>query len=86
MRNKEIWKYIKDKDLFIDNVIEFFNNALGEILFIFWNGNWKDRLRGDWFDLKRALNYLSTKQYKVQVYYNNDNSPYFEFYEEERKE
>lgn len=35
MRNKEIWKYIKDKDLFIDNVIEFFNNALGEILFIF---------------------------------------------------
>ena len=45
MRNKEIWKYIKDKDLFIDNVIEFFNNALGEILFIFWNGNWKDRLK-----------------------------------------
>lgn len=86
MRNKEIWKYIKDKDLFIDNVIEFFNNALGEILFIFWNGNQKDRLKGDWFDLKRALNYLSTEQYKVRVYYNNDNSPYFEFYEEERKE
>lgn len=55
MRNKEIWKYIKDKDLFIDNVIEFFNNALGEILFIFWNGNWKDRLKGDWFDLKTRL-------------------------------
>jgi len=35
MRNKEIWEYIKDKDLFIDNVIEFFNNAIGEILFIF---------------------------------------------------
>lgn len=86
MRNKEIWKYIKDKDLFIDNVIEFFNNALGEILFIFWNGNWTDRLIGRWFDLKRVLNYLSTKQYKVQVYYNNNNSPYFEFYEEERKE
>lgn len=86
MRNKEIWKYIKDKDLFIDNVIEFFNNALGEILFIFWNGNLKDRLRDNWFDLKRALNYLSTKQYKIQVYYNNDKSSYFEFYEEERKE
>lgn len=86
MRNKEIWKYIKDKDLFIDNVIEFFNNALGEILFIFWNDNWKDILKGNWFDLKRVLNYLSTKKYKVQVYYNNDNSPYFEFYEEERKE
>lgn len=86
MRNKDYISSIKDKDLFIDNVIEFFNNALGEILFIFWAGDWKDKIKGDWFDLQRILNYLSTKQYKVKVYYNNNNSPYFEFYEEERKE
>lgn len=86
MRSKDYISSIKDKDLFIDNVIEFFNNALGEILFIFWEGNWKNIIRGNWFDLQTVLNYLSTKQYKVQVYYNNNNNPYFEFYEEERKE
>ncbi len=83
IRNKEYFKFIKDKDIFIDNIIEFFSEIVREIRFRFDYENYIE-----YFDKYQKLNllleFLSTTIAEPHIRIHNTNSPYIDIWKKEK--
>ncbi len=83
MRNIELLKQIKNKDIFIDNIIEFFSEIVREITFRFDCGNYIE-----YFDSYQKLNllleFLSTTIAEPHIRIHNTNSPYIDIWKKEK--
>lgn len=67
MRNIELLKQIKNKDIFIDNIIEFLSNCLGWVpISIFQKG--KAELEIGEENLEEFLHIISTNKFNVGSY------------------
>lgn len=67
MRNIELLKQIKNKDIFIDNIIEFLSNCLGWVpISIFQKGKAEFEIGGE--NLEEFLHIISTKKFNVGSY------------------
>ena len=83
MRNIELLKQIKNKDIFIDNIIEFFSEIVGEIQFRFDCETYIE-----YFDKYQKLNllleFLSTTIAEPHIRIHNTNSPYIDIWKKEK--
>ena len=83
MRNTWLLKQIKNKDIFIDNIIEFFSEIVGEIQFRFDYGNCIE-----YFDKYQKLNllleFLSTTIAEPHIRIRNTDSPYIDIWKKEK--
>lgn len=83
MRNIELLKQIKNKDIFIDNIIEFFSEIVREITFRFDYNNYIE-----YFDSYQKLNllleFLSTTIAEPNIRIHNTNSPYIDIWKKEK--
>lgn len=83
MRNIELLKQIKNKDIFIDNIIEFFSEIVREITFRFDYNNYIE-----YFDSYQKLNllleFLSTTIAEPHIRIHNTNSPYIDIWKKEK--
>lgn len=83
MRNIELLKQIKNKDIFIDNIIEFFSEIVGEIQFRFDYENCIE-----YFDKYQKMNllleFLSTTIAEPNIRIHNANSPYIDIWKKEK--
>lgn len=79
MRNIELLKQIKNKDIFIDNIIEFFSEIVREITFRF---DCNDYI--EYFDSYQKLNllleFLSTTIAEPHIRIHGTNSPYIDIW------
>ena len=67
MRNIELLKQIKNKDIFIHNIIEFFSNCLGWVaISIFQKGKAEFEIGEE--NLEEFLHIISTKKFNVGYY------------------
>lgn len=67
MRNIELLKQIKNKDIFIDNIIEFLSNCLGWVpISVFQKG--KEELETGEENLGEFLHIISTKKFSIGSY------------------
>lgn len=83
MRNIELLKQIKNKDIFIDNIIEFFSEIVREITFRFDYNNYIE-----YFDSYQKLNllleFLSTTIAEPHIRIHNTNSPYIDIWKKRK--
>lgn len=67
MRNIELLKQIKNKDIFIDNIIEFLSNCLGWVpISVFQKG--KEELEIGEENLGEFLHIISTNKFSIGSY------------------
>lgn len=83
MRNIELLKQIKNKDIFIDNIIEFFIEIVGEIQFRFDYENYIEHF-DKYPKLNLLLEFLSTTIAKPNIRIRNTNSPYIDIWKKEK--
>ncbi len=82
MRNIELLKHIKNKDIFIDNIIEFFGEIVREIQFRFDYGNYIEYF-DNYQKLNLLLEFLSTTIAEPHIRIYNTNSPYIDIWKKE---
>ena len=83
MRNIELLKQIKNKDIFIDNIIEFFSEIVGEIQFMFDYENYIEHF-DKYQKLNLLLDFLSTTIAEPHIRIYNTNSPYIDIWKKEK--
>lgn len=83
IRNKEYFKFIKDKDIFIDNIIEFFSEIVREIRFRFDYKNHIEYL-DKYEKLNLLLDFLSTTIAEPHIRIHSADSPYIDIWKSEK--
>ena len=83
MRNIELLKQIKNKDIFIDNIIEFFSEIVREITFRFDCNNYIEHF-DSYQKLNLLLEFLSTTIAEPHIRIHNTNSPYIDIWKKEK--
>lgn len=83
MRNIELLKQIKNKDIFIDNIIEFFSEIVREIRFRFDYNNYIEYF-DNYQKLNLLLEFLSTTIAEPHIRIHNTNSPYIDIWKKEK--